>query len=327
MSSPHSEQSSEWKKVESKRNSKRKNSSPVEKETKSIRRRYLSSSLPDLSEMNSMNDNENENLNSSSNPQGDLQPPLIKSNEQTYSLPELIANAFKKQTFMNQLVPIIAESLKPVIAEAVQSAFAILHKTIQDQTKTIDTQSKQIDKLSKQLNECHDVNQDLQQQIWRLQDTVDDLEQYGRRNSLRFHNCHVPQGKSTDEVIMSICKERLGIALQDDDRSRSHPIGKANRKGNNQIICKFKNWKIKNKIYTAKRSFRNTDIFVTEDLTQYKQSIIQELVRAKRAGKIYSFWTNDGRIFLKLSDKGRKHIICSVNELHELAPPDSNSQC
>jgi hypothetical protein len=69
-------------------------------------------------------------------------------------------------------------------------------------------------------------------------------------------------------------------------------------------------------MYRAKRSFKSSETYVTEDLTQYKQSIIQELIRAKRAGKIYSFWTKDGRIFLNLSDKGREHIICSVNELH-----------
>jgi hypothetical protein len=175
---------------------------------------------------------------------------------------------------MNQLVPVIADSLKPVIAEAVQSAFAILHKTIQDQTKTTDTQSKHIDKLSKQLSECYNVNQDLQNQLWRVQDTVDDLEQYGRRNSLRFHNCHVPQGNNTDDIIISISKERLGIELQDDDISRSHQIGKPNRKGNVQIICKFKNWKIKNKIYRAKRSFKNSDIFVTEDLKPSTNSLL-----------------------------------------------------
>jgi hypothetical protein len=71
MSSPQSEKTGEWKTVTSKRNSKRKSSSPVDKETKPIRR-YLSSSLPDLNEMNSMSDSENENLNSTSNPQGDL---------------------------------------------------------------------------------------------------------------------------------------------------------------------------------------------------------------------------------------------------------------
>ena len=89
-----------------------------------------------------------------------------------------------------------------------------------------------------------DTNKDLQKQIWRLEETVDDLEQYGRRNSLRFHNCPPPgEHNSTDNVVISICKEKFNLDLQEDGIFRSHPIGKTKANGSIQIICRFKNWK------------------------------------------------------------------------------------
>ena len=37
------------------------------------------------------------------------------------------------------------------------------------------------------------------------------------------------------------------------------------------------------------------NIFITEDLTRYRQSIVGALADAKRAGYIDTYWTNDGR--------------------------------
>lgn len=310
--------------------SKRKQRSPLENITKTCRRRVLSSSLPDISKSSycsKTDDSTTLNMaQSGSDPcsstdfSATQQPPLIETQGKTYSLPDLIFNAIQNQNFMTQLVPVLANAIAPSIQAAIQSAF-------KDLTDTIQKQSTKIESLSQKLLEAEKSNEDLQNQICNLEDTIDDLEQYGRRNSLRFHNCPVPAGDltdiNTDHIIMGICKDHLNIELSEDDISRSHPIGKPNSKGNIQIICKMKNWKIKNSVFQSKRKLKNSNVFITEDLTRFRQGIVQELTKGKRAGKVHSFWTNDGRIFAKLSEKGRKFIIRSVNELHQLAPPES----
>jgi CTP-dependent riboflavin kinase len=75
---------------------------------------------------------------------------------------------------------------------------------------------------------------------------------------------------------------------------------------------------IKIKVYTEKRKLKNTSIFLTEDMTKYRQGIVQELTKAKREGKVYSYWTNDGRIFVKCHERGRKQLIRSFNDLHRI---------
>ena len=176
------------------------------------------------------------------------QPPTIEAQGKTYSLPQLIFGAIQSQNFMTQLVPILTNAISPTLQSAIQSAF-------QNLTDTIENQSKQISTLSQKLKAAEESNQDLQKQIWYLEETVDDLEQYGRRNSFRFHNCPITDGNrrdvNTDKIVTAICKESLNINLSEDNISRSHIIGKPNSRGNIQIICKLKNWKTKNTVYQS----------------------------------------------------------------------------
>lgn len=86
-----------------------------------------------------------------------------------------------------------------------------------------------------------------------LEENVDDLEQYGRRNSLRFYNCPVPTGNLTSRLhtyisIIDPLTEKINNDLTKDGIFRSHHIGKHNNNGNLQIICRFKKWKIKTKV-------------------------------------------------------------------------------
>jgi small-conductance mechanosensitive channel len=219
------------------------------------------------------------------------------------------------QRFINQSAPALANVVLPSIESPVQSVFLQL-------TETIQKQAEEVARLTKVLDEAEKCNADLQKEIWGLEEALDDLEQYGRRNSLRFHNCPVSNqqhGIDTDAIVMDLCKSKMNIDLTDEDISRSHQIGKPNKSGNIQIICKFKNWKIKNKVYTEKKKMKNTSIFVTEDLTNYRQEIIHELSKAKRAEKLHSFWTNDGRIFVKWRDRGPKQLIHSFWDLDCIA--------
>lgn len=316
---------------------KRKYTSPKENPIKVTRRRFLSSSLPELNlidnTFNQLAELKMEDKTGSTfiPPPSDLpvrssaaqpvspsklqtantniQQPIIQAEGQTYSLPELIFKSMCDPSFIEQLVPVLATAIAPSIEMAVQSVFQKLNSTIQEQ-------AKEITDLKKSLEKAEETKTNLQKQIWCLEESVDDLEQYGRRNSLRFHNCPVHTGTlDTDCMIIDLCKDKLGIQLTEEDIFRSHPIGKPNRNGNIQIICRFKNWKVKNKVFSKKRQLKNTSIFLTEDLTRFRQSLIQDLTKAKRGGSIHSFWTNDGRIFARFEENGPKHMIRSFNDI------------
>jgi hypothetical protein len=122
--------------------------------------------------------------------------------------------------------------------------------------------------------------------------------------------------QKNDQLIVDIVNKKLKItpSLCVDDINISHIIGTINNdKG--QLICRFKNWKIKNAIYMLKKNLKSNPekIFITEELTKTRQFIVKELNSQKRDNKIHSFWTFDGRIFAKKGCKRSKtaHQVCS----------------
>ena len=232
-------------------------------------------------------------------------------------LTQMVMQSMSHPEFLDTFAPIVASVLSPLINQSIQKAMQPLEAKVDYQQSQITSQQSQItalqtanknlacrvDKLQRTVDELTEL--DLANSVPALEDGLDELEQYGRRNSLRFHNVTIPEGeKDTDKVIVQLCQETLNVTITSDDICRSHPIGRPNRKGKSQVICRFRNWKIKNSIYSVKKELKGNDdnIFITEDLTQYRQSIVGALADAKRAGYIDTYWTTDGRSFCKVRD-------------------------
>ena len=163
----------------------------------------------------------------------------------------------------------------------------------------------------------------LQNDVKFLHDQIEDLEQYGRRTSLRFHNVpmRVSDLQSTDHLVLNILNQKLKLVtpLTVDDINRSHIIGEI-KEGKGQIICRFRNWKVKNLVYQSKKFLKNNEnkIFITEDLTRVRQGLVKQLNERKKAKEIHSFWTFDGRIFAKKTETSPKILIKSLEQVNEL---------
>ncbi|KAK3106950.1 hypothetical protein FSP39_003755 [Pinctada imbricata] len=246
----------------------------------------------------------------------------------------VIINLLHNQLFINGittiLTPVLSQALCPnlqsSINDAIKDAVQPLNDQIKQLTTKVDDNEKQIKKLSDENDKLRSELNIAFERVDRAEADIEELEQYGRRTSLRFHNVEVADTNNTDDEIVKLCKEKLQVDITPDDINRSHPIGRKNRHGKYQLICRFKNWKIKNKIYREKKKLKNDSsrIFVTEDLTSYRQEIVSEIAKAKRAGKVFAFWTNDGRIFIKTSSDGPKYLIRSLHDLNYYAPPSDH---
>lgn len=231
---------------------------------------------------------------------------VFKTQGQSYNMDDLIKSTLLKEPVLESIVPNIYEKvmtkaevhLKNIITSAVAEAVTNAVKPLIDM---IHRQGETITCLQQDNTTLRQDNANLRRDVIHLSEQIEELEQYGRRTSLRFHN--VPMRdidkQRTDNIIVDIVKSKMKmINFSVDDINRSHIIGNINQ-GKGQIICRLRNWKIKNSIYQLKTNLKsNADrIFVTEDLTKHRQSIVKELNIARKAKKISSFWTFDGRIF------------------------------
>ena len=252
---------------------------------------------------------------------------VFKTQGQSYNMDDLIKSTLLKEPVLESIVPNIYEKvmtkaevhLKNIITSAVAEAVTNAVKPLIDM---IHRQGETITCLQQDNTTLRQDNVNLRRDVIHLSEQIEELEQYGRRTSLRFHN--VPMRdidkQRTDKIIVDIVKSKMKmINFSVDDINRSHIIGNINQ-GKGQIICRLRNWKIKNSIYQLKTNLKfNADrIFVTEDLTKHRQSIVKELNIARKAKKISSFWTFDGRIFAKVTQESGKQLIKNLDDVRHL---------
>lgn len=252
---------------------------------------------------------------------------VFKTQGQSYNMDDLIKSTLLKEPVLESIVPNIYEKvmtkaevyLKNIITSAVAEAVTNAVKPLMDM---IHRQGETITCLQQDNTTLRQDNANLRRDVIHLSEQIEELEQYGRRTSLRFHN--VPMRdidkQRTDNIIVDIVKSKMKmINFSVNDINRSHIIGNINQ-GKGQIICRLRNWKIKNSIYQLKTNLKsNADrIFVTEDLTKHRQSIVKELNIARKAKKISSFWTFDGRIFAEVTQESGKQLIKNLDDVRYL---------
>jgi hypothetical protein len=154
-----------------------------------------------------------------------------------------------------------------------------LQTTAEDYTLALKEHSTEVDALYNKIIE--------------LESRIEGQEQYSRRTSLRFHNIKVPVDErgnvkhpvNTDEFILNVCNDKLGLDINLHDIGRSHIIGKV-KDGKSQVIVRFISYRTRNKVYSNKKGLKNhpDKIFITENLTKYRTELVKQLAELKYNG-------------------------------------------
>lgn len=199
--------------------------------------------------------------------------------------------------------------------KALQETVAKQSEIITKQDETIKTQQSIIDKNTKEINSKISRTFELEGEVDLLTKELDivklelnDLGQYGRRNSLKFNNLKFFATFQEPVLTLAVVKyineqilykDEEGYTILVSDVERCHPLGKPNRRGHRQIIVKFRN----SKIYASKSKGHPDKVFMSEDPTahnhdivQHNHDIVQSLLQYRKKKEIDSFWTLNGRI-------------------------------
>lgn len=252
---------------------------------------------------------------------------------------DMIKLSFNDQSFRDSITPVLIEMTSPLIIETVNVATAdmksvvddmiksnqALQDTVKKQTQVINDQKLIIKEQKDVINEQKIMIDSNSNTVEELQCTIDlmtseldqlrfshnELEQYGRRNSLRINNLKF-EGLSSpprDEEQLADATLRFlnSVVLTGDqkldlsDIERCHYVGKPKRSGTQQILVKFSRYRDKQRVFLSKKNLKNypDKTFITEDLTAVNHSVIKSLLPLKKDGLINSFWTRDGRIIVK----------------------------
>ena len=175
----------------------------------------------------------------------------------------------------------------------------------------IDEQKIMLDSNSNTIEELQCTVYYLTSEIDQLRLSHNELEQYGRRNSLRINNLKFdgsggpPQNEEqlTRAVLHFLNSEVLkgDRKLDVPDIERCHYVGKPKKSGSKQVLVKFSRYHDKRRVFLSKKLLKNhlNGTFMTEDLTAMNHEVIKSLLPLKKDGLIDSFWTRDVRIIVK----------------------------
>lgn len=163
----------------------------------------------------------------------------------------------------------------------------------------------------------------------KLENKVDDLEQYGRRNCLLLHG--IPERVAKDnpeDIVIKTIKEKLKIDIDKREIDRVHRIGQikpvrtvaeAVREGTRPIIIKFTNYRSRQIVFSNKRLLKGSGISITESLTKNRMKLVRQ---AQETYGNRNVWTYDGKIVI-LNDQ-HKHTVTTTQQLENIKNTNKN---
>ena len=266
------------------------------------------------------------------------------------SFPDMLFCAFNDSEFQNKFTPMIHSMLTPVIQATIGTTMKTyieqmqacmikqvldsnlkLKESIDDQTRQLKDLRYQLDEKSKEIDDKHIKIEELQENVQTLTEevnksvisikthdsTINDLEQYGRRHSIRISNMKF-NSKAGEEALAAnvtsfINEHMLRNAPQVSvtDADRCHPVEPK------QILVKFYKLHTKHLLYSAKAKFRNNPdkIFISKVLTRKSHAIVNALQPLIKDGSIHSFWTTNGKVMMKVIEDGKFTRIYHVDDI------------
>lgn len=191
--------------------------------------------------------------------------------------------------------------------------------SICEKVLTVFTQrmEERFDSLERSIKEIKKISSDNQQRIISLENRLDDLEQYSRRNSLRLYGVPEEAGENTNVLVLDIFNSTLNVNLSTTDIDRTHRIGRTSEKKPRAIIIKFVSYQSKSLVYLNKKKFKGSKIVLREDLTRKRLDVYMEAVSRYGLRRVN---TRDGKIVVRSvpDDDGASKVLFVATSLSEL---------
>ena len=229
---------------------------------------------------------------------------------------------------MSEKSPVTEEALK----RAMMACFSDsgIRQSLRDIFKEeFESRDREIKQLKEQVSE--------QKKIIEAQaETIDDIEQYSRRNCLNFNGVAETANEKPTRVAVDLGR-MLGVQLQPSDIDRAHRIGKPQtaQDGSSRtrtLIVKFVSYTKRDEVWRARKQLRTAlpprqsclppnstkNAFVTENLTKRNQKVMYLARQLRREGKIWAAWSDDCVMKIKTADGAATQKIKTEDDLRRI---------
>jgi len=180
---------------------------------------------------------------------------------------------------------------------------------------------------NKELKATNDI---LEKKVVFLEDQINDLDAYGRRQNLEIHNVPIKPNEDSEATALLVL-QKVKDDLKASDIEIAHRIGKetdknGQKKTTRPIIVRFYSRKIRNAIYQNRKriySFTTKDMgfkednftYINENLTNLTKQLMSLTNRKRKEFNWRFIWTVNGKIFVK---KSEEHVPIYIRNMSDL---------
>ena len=241
---------------------------------------------------------------------------------------------------MKQELDGLKKSLRDV-EKSIEAAWDSIND-IQEETKThndykktcqqsLDSHRQELDLLKVNLKKVDSQQAEIENLKTRLleeQEKIIALENYSRRENLRFMNVPECKDENCMDVVYDMIENDMNINVEDIHFHAVHRVGKprsedASKSTPRPIIARFLSREDRDTVFRARnRSLRAKDVYITQDyakaIQQERKVLIKAMFQAKERG-----------LNAKVIDRNIiiNNVIYTVNNIPEdLRPPQSSAQ-
>ena len=165
-----------------------------------------------------------------------------------------VAVAIKSYLTSQDFKDIIAKAVKEAVGQAVESVLKELKAEIAALEGKVKTLEDTIEKVAAKAN---------------------DNEQYFLRQNVRVTSFveEEEEEENCAEKFVNLCREKIGLDVNDEIVDRAHRVGKKEEGANRAIIVRLKTHKDKLTILRNRKNLRGTGFYINEDLTKINQKL------------------------------------------------------
>ena len=240
-----------------------------------------------------------------------------------------LKNQLKEAIIDEEILSII----KKAIIEALDPRFQeIIDRLDKQDGALFDLQTK-VEKLEHGLSNLQNKHQRSEERIQKLESSLNDQEQYSRRNCVRVFGVPERDNENTNQIVCDIATNQLGVSLAMADIDRSHRVGRRSEpKGGSAsatsmkprpIIVKLTSYQHRQNLLRNRRKLKEnkTGISIYEDLTTANRMLLWEAFKvcSNKDSKATSAWSMDGRIIVSVQGTNNKTIKKQIHSKEDLA--------
>jgi exosome complex exonuclease DIS3/RRP44 len=209
------------------------------------------------------------------------------------------------------------DELKEKLLSSVIKRIEIIEGNMFDQAKEVESLKQQLETKN---NEIESLKQKEHSSEQAHKASLNDLEQYGRRNNVRItglpNDIDGQTSQAVAEQSVDLLNKKLGLQIEYRDIDVAHRLGKFTHTKNRPAIVKFVRRQTKIDIMKRAKLLKGTGIFINEDLTKTNAEVLASL-RLKEPTRIEKAWSYEGKLFAKYKGSER-HEQIHFDQYHTL---------